>query len=127
MESYYRYGIKYVLGVRYGYNGLNEENKLRPLKLTPDKVGNIHKQGGTILGSSRGGTEDIPKLVNTLKKWGVDILYTVGGDGTLRGAHKIYEEAERIGYKLSVIGVPKTIDNDISYIQRTFGFDTAFS
>ncbi len=127
MESHYRYGIPYVLGIRYGYNGLNEDNKLRPLRLTPDKVGNIHKQGGTILGSSRGGTEDIPKLVRTLKKWGVDILYTVGGDGTLRGAHKIYEEAERTGYKLSVIGVPKTIDNDISYIQRTFGFDTAFS
>jgi len=127
MESYYRYGTSSVLGIRYGYNGLNEENKLRPLHLTPDKVSNIHKQGGTILGSSRGGTEDIPKLVQTLKKWKIDILYTVGGDGTLRGAHKIYEEAERINYKLSVIGVPKTIDNDISYIQRTFGFDTAFS
>lgn len=127
MESHYRYGIKHVLGIRYGYNGLNEENKLRPLKLTPDKVANIHKQGGTILGSSRGGTDDIPKLVRTLKKWGVDILYAVGGDGTLRGAHKIYQEAEKIDYKLSVIGIPKTIDNDISYIQRTFGFDTAFS
>ena len=127
MESYYRYGTPYVLGIRYGYKGLDEDNKLRPLKLTPDKVANIHKLGGTILGSSRGGTDDIPKLVRTLKKWEVDVLYAIGGDGTLRGAHKIYLEAEKIGYKLSVIGVPKTIDNDISYIQRTFGFDTAFS
>ena len=127
MESTYRYGMDSVLGIRYGYNGLNEDNKLRPLRLTPGHVSNIHKQGGTILGSSRGGTEDIPKLVATLKKWKIDILYTIGGDGTLRGAHAIYEEAVKTGYKLSVIGVPKTIDNDISYIQRTFGFDTAFS
>jgi len=127
MESFYRYGVESVLGIRYGYNGLNEDTMLRPLRLTPHHVSNIHNHGGTILGSSRGGTDDIPKLVATLKKWKIDILYTIGGDGTLRGGHAIYEEAEKIGYKLSVVGIPKTIDNDISHIQRTFGFDTAFS
>ncbi len=126
MEAYYGYGVPYVLGIKFGYNGLIPE-KYKAIRLYPENVSHIHQQGGTILGSSRGGTDNIPILVDTLQKNNVNILFTIGGDGTQKGAHAIYLEAEKRGYKLSVIGIPKTIDNDISYIQRTFGFDTAFS
>jgi 6-phosphofructokinase 1 len=125
MQSHYRYGVKSILGIRYGYNGLNLEKGYEPMKLTPQNVRNIHEMGGTVLGSSRGGTEDIGKLVDTLVKWKIDILYTIGGDGTLRGANAIAEEAAKRGLELAVVGVPKTIDNDISYIDRSFGFQTA--
>jgi 6-phosphofructokinase 1 len=64
-------------------------------------------------------------MVEYLKDLGVGILFAIGGDGTLRGAQKIGEEAARRGLTIGVIGVPKTIDNDISFVQRTFGFETA--
>ena len=127
MESHYRYGINSIIGIRYGYNGLNPTLGYDPEILTPEDVENIHMAGGTILGSSRGGTDDMEYLFDTLLKWKINILYTIGGDGTLRGAHEFAEIAERRGVNLSVVGIPKTIDNDISYIQRSFGFETAFS
>lgn len=127
METYYQYGSHSILGIRYGYSGLNTSMGYRPIELTPEAVDDIHNDGGTILGSSRGGTEDMDILVDTLEEWGINILYTIGGDGTLRGAHKIYQIAANRGLDLAVIGIPKTIDNDISYIQRSFGFETAFS
>jgi 6-phosphofructokinase 1 len=127
MQSWHKYGSRSILGIKYGYNGLNPIKGYYPIELTPEIVRDIHLEGGTILGSSRGGTEDLSIQVNTLQKLGVSILYCIGGDGTLRGAHEISQIAEKIGYKLAVIGVPKTIDNDISYIQRSFGFETAFS
>ena len=127
MESYYGYGVRSVIGIRYGYNGLNPEKGYEPVELTPDYVDEIHKQGGTILGSSRGGTDDMELIVDRLQELGVNILFTIGGDGTLRGAHEIAKIAMKREIMLSVIGVPKTIDNDINFTQRSFGFETAFS
>ncbi len=127
MESFYGYNSKKILGIRYGYNGLNPSKPYAPIELTPNMVRDIHMDGGTILGSSRGGTDNMEMLVDTLEKHSVRILYTIGGDGTLKGAHEIAELARKRNYNLAVVGVPKTIDNDISYIQRTFGFETAYS
>jgi 6-phosphofructokinase 1 len=127
MESHYRYGVKSILGFRFGYNGLNPANNYAPIELTPQLVRDIHMDGGTILGSSRGGTEDMEVIVNELERQKIDILYTIGGDGTMRGAHKITEVIQRRNRKIAIIGVPKTIDNDLSYIQRTFGFESAVS
>ena len=127
MESWYRYGCIDVIGIWYGYGGLGSGALRMPIQLTPGLVDEIHLDGGSFLGSSRGGTEDMEPLVDRLQELGVSILYTIGGDGTLRGAHNIAEIAIKRGINLSVVGVPKTIDNDISYIQRSFGFETAFS
>lgn len=127
LQSYYRYGNKDILGIRYGYNGLNPANNYEPIQLTPHDVKYIHMDGGTILGSSRGGTDDMNILLDTLEKLKINILYTIGGDGTLSGALDITNLAEKRGLELAVIGIPKTIDNDISHIQRSFGFETAFS
>jgi 6-phosphofructokinase 1 len=66
-------------------------------------------------------------MVNTLEKLGINILFCIGGDGTLHGAHIIWQEVEKRGLPISVVGVPKTIDNDIGYVAKTFGFDTAVS
>lgn len=127
MESYYVYGVRKILGIPYGYNGLDKENNYQIIDLVPNVVSSIHREGGTILGSSRGGTDEMEKLVDRLEELNVDILYTIGGDGTLRGGHAISDLAKKRGLKLSVVGIPKTIDNDISYIQKSFGFETAFS
>ena len=127
MESHYIYGSKSIIGIPFGYNGLNEEMGYLPIDLTPEVVVDIHKDGGTMLGSSRGGTDDMEKLVDSLARLNINILYAIGGDGTLRGAHKIAEIALKRGMDLAVIGVPKTIDNDISFIQRSFGFETSFA
>jgi 6-phosphofructokinase 1 len=96
------------------------------LELTPKAVEDIHQQGGTILGSSRG-PQDVSEMVDTLERMNVGILFTIGGDGTLRGAQAIAEEIGRRNLKIGVVGIPKTIDNDISFVQRSFGFLTAVS
>jgi len=118
------YGVHKVYGFRFGYEGLVRRIGHEPLELTPESVHRIHESGGSVLGSSRG-PQDPGEMVDYLSELGVGILFAIGGDGTLRGAQKIGEEAARRGVKLSVIGVPKTIDNDISFVQRTFGFETA--
>jgi 6-phosphofructokinase 1 len=125
LSLYYAYGVKSVFGFPYGYEGLTARGR-RSVELTPEIVSHIHQQGGTILGSSRG-SQDIAEMVDTLERLHISILFTIGGDGTLRGARAISEELGRRGLDISVIGVPKTIDNDISYIQRSFGFETAVS
>ncbi|HPS59120.1 MAG TPA: ATP-dependent 6-phosphofructokinase [Spirochaetota bacterium] len=127
MESWYRYNSRNILGIRYGYNGLNPAKGYDPIQLDPLAVQTIHMDGGTILGSSRGGTDNMDILVDTLERLKINILYTIGGDGTLKGAHTIADMATKRGLDLAVVGVPKTIDNDISHIQRSFGFETAFS
>jgi len=124
LSLYYHYGVQKVYGFRFGYEGLVQPYGHKPLELTPDSVARIHEIGGTILGSSRGPQEP-SEMVTTLEDLKVGILFAVGGDGTQRGAQKIAEEATRRGLSLSVIGIPKTIDNDISFIQTTFGFETA--
>ncbi len=118
------YGVPLVYGVRYGYRGLNPASGLSPLLLTEDNVDDIHEQGGTILGSSRG-AEDPAVMVDTLARMNINLLFCIGGDGTARGARDIAAEAARRGLSISVIAVPKTIDNDIAYIDKSFGFETA--
>ena len=123
---HHSYGVRTVYGFPYGYEGLTYRYGHRPVELTPAFVDRIHEQGGTILGSSRG-NQDIAEMVDTLERMNIGILFTLGGDGTLRGAGAIDEEIERRKLKIAVIGIPKTIDNDISYVQRSFGFETAVS
>jgi 6-phosphofructokinase 1 len=123
-ELHYGYGVADVLGFRGGYSGLDPACEAEPVKITPRFVHGIHQKGGTILGSSRGPV-DIARAVDNLIARDVNILFTVGGDGTQRGAHAIYQEARRRGHALSVVGVPKTIDNDVGFVARTFGFFSA--
>jgi 6-phosphofructokinase 1 len=118
------YGVPEVLGFRDGFRGLAAGAE--PVLLTHDVVDDIHNRGGTILGTSRGG-QDPALMVSTLERHGVSQLFVIGGDGTLRGAAKIADEADRRGLPLAVIGVPKTIDNDIPYLDQSFGFQTAFT
>ncbi len=122
----HHYGVRTVFGFRYGYEGLSYRYAHTPTELTPEMVQNIHQQGGTILGSSRG-SQDVSEMVDTLEQMNVGILFTIGGDGTLRGAQALAEEIGRRNLKIGVIGIPKTIDNDISYMERSFGFTTAVS
>jgi 6-phosphofructokinase 1 len=124
LSLYHHYGVKKVYGFRFGYEGLVRRIGHKPVELAPDAVNRIHEIGGTILGSSRG-PQDPAEMVKTLADLKVGILFAIGGDGTLRGAQKIAEEAGRQGMALSVIGIPKTIDNDVSFVQKTFGFETA--
>lgn len=122
---WYRYGVRRISGIPYGYQGLLENSSFPIIPLDPDNVDDIQEKGGTILGSARGGGKQVPEIVDTLERMNVNILVAVGGDGTLRGAWDIGEEIKKRGLKISVIGVPKTIDNDLSFIQSSFGFDTA--
>jgi 6-phosphofructokinase 1 len=126
MSLHHHYGVKKVYGFRFGYEGLVRRIGHKPLELTPEAVNRINEIGGTILGSSRG-PQDPAEMARTLADLKVGILFAIGGDGTLRGAQTIAEEAGRQGQALSVIGIPKTIDNDVSFVQTTFGFETAVS
>jgi len=126
LSLFHNYKVKTVFGFPYGYEGLTYRYGHTPVELDPGAVSRIHEYGGTILGSSRG-NQDIGEMVDTLDRMNIGILFAVGGDGTLRGAQAIAEEIQRRGVKISVIGIPKTIDNDISYVERSFGFETAVS
>ena len=121
---YYHYGVKRVIGFPFGFEGITHTHGHSPIDLTPELVEDIHQKGGTILGSSRG-PQDIEEMVDTLDRMNIGILFTIGGDGTLRGAQAIAEEIKTRNLKIAVIGVPKTIDNDISFVQQSFGFVTA--
>ncbi|HPZ16350.1 MAG TPA: ATP-dependent 6-phosphofructokinase [Sphaerochaeta sp.] len=122
---WYRYGVRRISGIQFGYQGLLENSPWPVIPLDPDLVDDIQEKGGTILGSARGGGKQVDEIVDSLMKMNINILVTIGGDGTLRGAYDIYEEIKRRGLKISVIGIPKTIDNDLSLIQSSFGVDTA--
>ncbi len=121
-----RYGVKRIIGIKYGYEGFIPEYRHEILDLTPEFVENIHMFGGSILGSSRG-HQDIGEIVDSLERMDINILFTIGGDGTLKGAHAISEEVRQRNLKIAVAGIPKTIDNDISLIEKSFGFETAFT
>ncbi len=120
----HQYGVRRVLGFRYGFSGLTAGRRAEPLFLEPDEVETIHHRGGTLLGTSRG-PRDVGEMVDQLMKWGVGVLFAVGGDGTLEGAAAIAGEIARRGVPIAVIGIPKTIDNDLVWTERTFGFSTA--
>ncbi|KAI9119181.1 hypothetical protein K1719_009856 [Acacia pycnantha] len=118
---YHMYGVKKVLGIEGGYIGFYARNTVN---LDPKNVNDIHKRGGTVLGTSRGG-HDTTKIVDNIQDRGINQVYIIGGDGTQRGASLIFEEITRRGLKVAVAGIPKTIDNDIMVIDKSFGFDTA--
>lgn len=125
-QLWYRYGIQRILGIRYGYEGLVPDHNHEIVELTSSMVSEIHLSGGTFLGSSRG-LQDTATMVDTIERLNLNILFCIGGDGTLRGAHAIAEEIAKRNLKIAIAGIPKTIDNDISLIQKSFGFETAFS
>lgn len=124
LSLWHHYGVRHIYGFRYGYEGLVKRHGHVPLTLTPELVNQVGEMGGTILASSRGPQEPA-EMVDYLEELGVSILFAIGGDGTLKGAGKIAAAAVERGRSISVIGIPKTIDNDISFIQTTFGFETA--
>jgi 6-phosphofructokinase 1 len=126
LSLFHNYKVKNVFGFPFGYEGLTHRYGHVPMELTPVSVSRIHEYGGTILGSSRG-PQDIGEMVDTLDRMNIGLLFAVGGDGTLRGVQAIAEEIHRRGLKTGVIGIPKTIDNDISFVERSFGFETAVS
>lgn len=125
-ELLLNYRIQSVIGIRDGYRGLDPSRGKPPIPLTEDSVEEIHQKGGTLIGTSRGPV-DTRIAVDFLIDQKIDILFTVGGDGTQRGGNALYQEAEKRGRPLSVIGIPKTIDNDVRHVSRTFGFGTAVS
>ena len=118
------YGVQDIVGIRYGYKGLTKQSAEESLRLNSEVVDQIHKQGGTILGSSRG-NQDPQLMVDELQKRGINLLFCIGGDGTLKGAEAIANEANNRNAKISVVGVPKTIDNDLGFVEKTFGFETS--
>jgi 6-phosphofructokinase 1 len=126
LSLHHHYGVRTIYGFPYGYEGLAPKYGHQPVMLTPEVVLQIGEMGGTMLGSSRG-NQDVSVMVDTLVRLKISILFCIGGDGTQRGALAISEEARKRGLMISVIGIPKTIDNDISYVQATFGFETAVS
>jgi 6-phosphofructokinase 1 len=122
---WFRYGVRRVTGIRYGYRGFLPEFNIGVRPLDPEAVDEVHKVGGTFLGSSRGGGDRVSDIVDSIERLNLNILFTIGGDGTQKGSMAIAEEIERRSLKIAVVGIPKTIDNDLSYVDRTFGFETA--
>jgi 6-phosphofructokinase 1 len=126
LTLYHTYGVRNIFGIRYGFQGFIPSYGHPVMELRPEDVVNIHELGGTLLASSRG-PQPIEDIVDALERMNVGLLFTVGGDGTFRAAEKIGAEIKNRGAKISVIGIPKTIDNDINYLSRSFGFNTAVS
>jgi 6-phosphofructokinase 1 len=124
LELTHNYGVRRVLGIRNGYAGLNPDSGLEPTFMTERFVRNIHHLGGTVLGSSRGAQEPAV-VVDFMEAKQIDILFCIGGDGTQRGAHAVQEEIKKRGLAKSVVGIPKTIDNDVPFVELSFGYVTA--
>jgi 6-phosphofructokinase 1 len=125
-ELFYRYGVNRIMGIKFGYEGLVSKYNHPVVELTAPLVSSLHLVGGTFLGTSRG-NQDVGQIVDTLEIMNINILFCIGGDGTLRGAHAIHEEIVKRKLKIAIAGIPKTIDNDINLIDKSFGFETAFS
>ena len=126
MELHFLYGVRRIYGFCNGYQGFIPKYKRQVMELTAQSVSQINEYGGTILGTSRG-EQDPVEIVDCLERMGINVLFVIGGDGTLRGGQAIVREVEARGAKIAVVGIPKTIDNDISFIDQSFGFQTAFS
>ena len=122
---WFRYGVRRISGIQYGYKGFLPEYQFGVKELRPDTIDFIHKLGGSFLGSARGGGNEVGKIVDAMQQLNMNMLFTIGGDGTQRGALSIAEEIEKRNLKIAVIGIPKTVDNDFILIQKSFGFDTA--
>jgi 6-phosphofructokinase 1 len=126
MELHFRYGVRNIIGVRYGFQGLIPRYGHDLLELTPEVVKDIQDLGGSILSSSRG-NQDIGEMVDALERMNINLFFVIGGDGTMQAARLITDELARRKLKIAVIGIPKTIDNDLVLLQKCFGFDTAIS
>lgn len=124
LELHHKYGVARVLGFRYGYSGLDPACGVPPVELRPPDVLHIHRQGGSMLGMSRG-APTVETMVDELARRDVQILFTIGGDGTHRGSHALADEIARRGLDIAIVGLPKTIDNDIAFVDKTFGYETA--
>jgi 6-phosphofructokinase 1 len=122
---YHRYGVKRIRGFRFGFKGFFPESGFDTIELSPDEVDDIHKIGGSFLGTSRGGGNRVSDIVDCIESLSINMLFIVGGDGTQRGALDIAEEIEHRHLKVAVVGIPKTVDNDLQFIDRSFGFETA--
>lgn len=121
-----RYGVRDIVGFQYGYKGLFEDSGFAPIPLNPEIVDEIHKIGGSYLGSSRGGGDRLETDgVKTIEKLGINMMFVIGGDGTQRGASDLADAITKKGLECAVIGIPKTVDNDFKFIDRSFGFETA--
>ncbi len=118
------YKVSNIVGIRYGYKGLSKFSSQEPIQLNSEAVDQIHKQGGTILGSSRG-NQDPQEMVDALQEKGINLLFCIGGDGTLKGAKAIADASNSRNANISVVGIPKTIDNDLGFVEKTFGFETS--
>ncbi len=124
MEAYHNYNVPSVLGIRYGLQGFIPEYGHPVMELNPRNVSQIHEFGGTILASSRG-PQSPEDIVDAMERMNISILFMIGGDGTMKAAQIIQEEVAERNNKMSIVGIPKTIDNDVNFVSRTFGFDTA--
>jgi len=124
MEAFHNYHVAGMLGIRFGLQGFVDSYGYPPVELTPESVADIHQFGGTVLGSSRG-PQSAGTIVDTLERANVSVLFVIGGDGSMKAARRIEEEISARGAKISIIGVPKTIDNDINLVTQSFGFGTA--
>ena len=122
---YHRYGVTRISGIRYGFRGFLPNSQFGLRQLDPDAVDDIHKLGGTYLGSARGGGKEVVEIVDAMQRLNLNMLFTIGGDGTQRGNMDIAEEIDRRKLKIATIGIPKTVDNDFALIDRSFGFNTA--
>ncbi|CEM63132.1 ATP-dependent 6-phosphofructokinase [Treponema phagedenis] len=120
-----RYGVKRISGIKFGFKGLLYDYGFDILPLNPDVVDDCHRTGGSLLGTSRGGGNRVTDIVDGIERLNLHILFVIGGDGSQKGAKEIAEEIERRKLKIAVVGIPKTVDNDLSFIQKSFGFDTA--
>lgn len=124
MEAYHHYRAASVIGIKYGLQGFIPRYGHDIVELTPDNVSDIHEFGGTVLGSSRG-PQPPDEVVDALERMNVSVLFMIGGDGTMKAAASIVREIRARGSRIAVIGIPKTIDNDINFVGQSFGFDTA--
>ncbi len=124
MEAFHKYRVPAVLGIRYGLEGFIPKYGHDVEELTPAKVADIHQFGGTILGSARGPQEPA-EIVDSLERLNVSVLFMIGGDGTMRAMNGVVREIKARNLRIAVIGIPKTIDNDINFISQSFGFETA--
>jgi len=122
---WYRYGVRRISGIRYGYLGFLPTQQFDILPLEPHAVDDIHKLGGTFLGSARGGGREVVQIVDTMERLNLNMLFVIGGDGTQRGTIDIAEEVDKRRLKIALVGIPKTVDNDFVIIDRSFGFNTA--
>jgi 6-phosphofructokinase 1 len=127
MTLWHRYGVRQITGVRFGYRGLYDSDDSLRVSLDPSAVRDIHRTGGTVLGSSRGGGNRIADMAQACQRLKINLLFCIGGDGTQKGAMALAREFSRINSNCAVVGIPKTIDNDLSFVERSFGFDTAVS